>query len=207
MGCELQADCSFGDRQRRTDLNEAVSSPCLRNRPAQANIGTVTMCSYFGPLRQKIGVLALLIACSLTGLWARSLHVEDAVSFPTGDSNVMALISVKGEIGLMWWYDEDSLWPEGDVPQFSSQKFPPATPSNLGTWIWCCCGIGVKGWLGHRHYVVSHWSIIIPLTLLSAWLLLSKPYTVNPTPTLDPLEPTSSTEPLRSFVRLIVWRG
>ena len=133
------------------------------------------MREFFEGWRRKVGCVTLVMACVFAAGWVRSFRVEDGISFPTGDPNIGALVSVNGEIGLIQWYDDDNLWPDGAVPQVASTPFPPATPTSLGTWIWCCCGLGVKGWLEHRYYVISYWSIVIPLTLLSAYLLLWKP--------------------------------
>ncbi|MEI8021666.1 MAG: hypothetical protein WCH39_25880 [Schlesneria sp.] len=44
-------------------------------------------------------------------------------------------------------------------------------------WHWKLCGFGVYDWANEpvRAIEIPHWSVVIPLTALSAYLLLTKP--------------------------------
>ena len=44
-------------------------------------------------------------------------------------------------------------------------------------WHWKCCGFGVYDWVDEpvRAIEIPHWSVVLPLTALSAYLLLTKP--------------------------------
>lgn len=104
---------------------------------------------YFKPLRRKIGVVTLLLACVFVAAWVRSYDEESAngVEFPFYDDRYNLL-----------------LLPEGIV----LGKFVLELEENQQVLVL------------HDFFVIPHWTIVIPLTLLSAWLLLSKPRQPKP---------------------------
>ena len=119
------------------------------------------MPTYFKPLRRKIGVVTLVIACVFAMGWVRSRLIVDhyccELSKPISGIDCFAFRSHAGELG---WTD---------LTMFH--------------------GYVTKGWssyernfqrLSDEEYMlafvtVPYWSIVTPLTLLSAGLLLSKP--------------------------------
>ena len=91
------------------------------------------MPTYFKPLRRKIGVLTLVLACVLMAGWVRSLSIQDKELFNI-DSLRNAIISSQGSIAWERWIGNGR----------------------------------------HESTSIAYWSIVIPVTMLSAWLLLSK---------------------------------
>src|SRR5947208_128170 len=85
--------------------------------------------SYFKPLRKKIGVGTLVMACLFAMGWVRSLTVEDEVYFPSGKMMPVLAYSSHGYIvwakfGKLDWKDL-----EGQPPFWRSSKYD----SNLGS--------------------------------------------------------------------------
>lgn len=104
------------------------------------------MPTYFKPLRRKIGVLTLLLACVLAAGWVRSYIDDDEF-----DANGRHYINSQGFFGETTRLG--TLNENGD-------------PVNL-----------VPIWL------IPYGMVVVPLILLSGWLLHSKP---RVKPTLEP---------------------
>jgi hypothetical protein len=160
----------------------------------------MTVGEFFKPLRRKLGVLTLLLACVLMVGWTRSLLIPDGVSWAQGNVAYQVIShagSIRGQCQRwqLWGQPDSSPVPlmrrirffrpsKRDLAQhpmmiFSAENrrdYPglsfgtyftndPATTANPNTphvvWVKRC--------------VVQYWLITIPLTLMSAWLLLSKP--------------------------------
>lgn len=147
------------------------------------------MIGYFKPLRRKIGVATLVVACVLAVGWARSIFVRDMcfqmhnwrqVYFISNDGVVIGSIAFvrpdpkddKSHLGLKWTTDKavpfmglrdeegcDFNWQSGRL------RF-----IHVGENSYCRSAI---------RWSIPFWHITVPLTLLSAWLLLSKPRTVK----------------------------
>lgn len=100
---------------------------------SKAGFGTVSMFSYFKPLRRKIGVVTLVLACFVVAVWATSLK--------WGPPYVQIFLST----------NESSFYLQGVVSVFAS------IPDFRFTW------------------QIPFWIVLLPLTLLSAWLLVSSP--------------------------------
>ena len=127
--------------------------------------------------RRKVGVVTLAMACLVTGMWCRSFSVQDV--FGWGDStpdlpiwfasNEGVLVAV-AEIPIGWSHlrPSISIW-ETDETKPWEKLFP----SNI-TWSFQFCRFGY----GHAEFqflTLPYWSITVPLTLLSASLILWKP--------------------------------
>ena len=118
-----------------------------------------SMKEFLGGWRRKAGVTTLAMALFLWCIWARSIAITDHLSFPfpVFGVKVFVLRSHQGEIG---WQD--------------LSMFPTYVP---------------VGWSSHqftRHdraieefrlsfVTMPYWRIVIPVTLLSAYLILWKP--------------------------------
>jgi hypothetical protein len=136
------------------------------------------MGSYFKPLRGKLGVVTLVLACLLMAGWVRSIFTLDQLRFR--DLPTMTFQSASGHLRM--WHDSSGEvtssdlhffeWQRSTVSLSSTSPFPGSTNH--------------FGWIGFDFVqypeqmslrILPYWSIVIPLTLLSAWLLFSKPRT------------------------------
>lgn len=101
------------------------------------------MVSYFKPLRRKLGVITLVLACALTALWVRTLSQPLRLVLPVGGYIEYAITANEGWLALS---KEREVW------------------------------IGVR--LRPNQILwkrsVPQSAIVLPLTLLSVWLVLSK---------------------------------
>jgi len=149
------------------------------------------MGDYFKPLRRKLGVATLAIACVLMGGWVRSLETADHFCRLKRKSYT-ELVSTGGvivwrELTLMKKETETSLGhPPNGYSQSKSwgvQVFPDNTEHKgwdkesdfqLAGFIFLTA---TAKWndIQMAIWVIPYWSIVIPLTLISFWLLLSKP--------------------------------
>ena len=139
------------------------------------------MGSYFKPLRRKFGVVTLTLTCLFAALWIRSFIVADHVSIPTGNLALESIISANGS--FLWW---GMTFPESDGSQLNPRWATVAAsearkfledPAISWRWRW-------NGWAAIEHInpqlqmsglLIPFWSIVIPLTLLAASLLLTNP--------------------------------
>jgi hypothetical protein len=139
------------------------------------------MCEFFRGWKRKIGVITLLVACLFMGGWVRSCYVTDTIdvararSFYRFDAREGKLSiaefqysdgQIRGNYGPIVWQtnvvDEKAKHQlyAPDRPLATGRKQFPILPNNQVVVDYVEC---------------SSWSITIPLTLLSAWLLLGKP--------------------------------
>ncbi len=145
--------------------------------------------SYFKPLRRKLGVVALLVACVFAVGWARSLKRDEVLNLNAHRSN-FAIRSFDGRIQFRRFGPNDAR----EFVSWNSMP-PPKERWMLAEYIvddwrhfnltWrndffssFHIGTGTHKRMSSRHLdlcTLPYWSIVIPLTLLSAWLLLSKP--------------------------------
>jgi len=161
------------------------------------------MGSYFKPWRRKTGVITLVLACVFALGWVRSLSVIDLVEFPIRMRVDGTLVSFGGDI--VWAQENhpgDSGWKPG-VPEWRSfdrsSRIRPITPLDFETdWNLRFAGFqvgkhAVQGWQHPRVFlcVAPYWSIVIPLTLLSAWLLISKPRKSTPKKIIETVPETA----------------
>lgn len=134
--------------------------------------------SYFKPPRRKLGVITLLTACVLTIGWIRSEYIKDLISFlfPGGVKDTVYSVS-----GKIYWlrYPEPSMGPVHGIVSYvmPAQGWEAEfhSPAIEWSWRWQEFGSGKhrRGWV--RFWSAPYWSIVLPLTSLSAYLLLSKP--------------------------------
>lgn len=135
---------------------------------------------YFKGWKRKAGCVTLVVACSLAAGWMRSFTICDYFHLPARRDIASAtgsflLITSAGYEG-----DRRSVWATVDSKQLSEEM-------NSAKWVWQFAGFG-RGAI-HISYVFSafiwripYWSITLPLTLISAWLLLSKPRSAKQQP-------------------------
>lgn len=147
------------------------------------------MGTYFKPLRRKFGVLTLVMACVVAAGWVRSLSIGDTISLKSH-----TLLSGQGYIR----------WVRTTGRIDANRAFDHAT-GNPFNWYngrgsksaydWRYCGFAYgkrdgadlledEGTIAFTmfNYCAPYCAIVIPLTLLSAWMLLGKPRQWNSQP-------------------------
>jgi len=153
------------------------------------------MGDYFKPWRRKIGVVTLVMACVFAAGWVRSLTFVEAVDWQIYQSGVI-LGSIDSHFGL--FVVEDGKSNRFSYPEWGTVEFRTVEElvSEGGTpvWHWQRFGFHVAA-IFDRYSVYGlilapYWSIVIPLTLLSAYLLLSKPRVVKPKAIAEPISET-----------------
>ena len=156
------------------------------------------MGDFFHGWRRKIGVVTLLMACLFAAGWVRSYAIEEEASFTA----VNSLHQLSSDInGLEWrvvhpcYVNFGSHWYSSPVPtNFEARKRKRLKKlEELNKELeeldrfdskvrWRSCGFCIAD--GHDNppsvdriivMVIPHWSPVFLLTLLSAFLLLSKP--------------------------------
>jgi len=128
------------------------------------------MSDYFKPTRCKIGIAMLALALVFAAGWLRSHVVADQVSIRIGDDRLFWLISNDEWIGWADIQGGATNYPESSVSYWNSIPLP--NHRNGGpfsgidhSWDW-----HMRGYL-----ILPYLLIVIPLTVLSVWLLFSKP--------------------------------
>jgi hypothetical protein len=146
---------------------------------------------YFKPWRRKIGIATLLMACLFVGGLIRSHSVRDTVSFWAGRQTPVLLISTSQFI--LWgkvFLDPGTgstfaHWTTDAVPQPNVVSEISVDDSSQLRWFKI---VAIKSSThSHPFWVISYWSIVIPLTLLSVFLLLTKPRKSTPKKTDEPI--------------------
>lgn len=148
------------------------------------------MWAYFRPWRRKIGIVTLVVACVFAAGWVRSQNTVDGVGIRLY-GEMHDLCSAAG--GVYWIYGAGI--DDGQVRIYSHdiKLDPESVLCHLSSrWITTkeLCGFVVffEYWEERDELTaikVPYWSIVIPLALLSAYLLLSKPEISKPKPTLE----------------------
>lgn len=161
------------------------------------------MRGFFRGWKQKVGLLTLVIACALSVEWARSFTICDGVAVTFYRSRYSAR-SYRQQI--LW--DHHSIatgqlyhpfFNHFSVEIATAQHLDPFSSLRERDWCWIAGDFYIAhGWgmAGHPSNFVPtpgppvryslliaqtpFWSIVLPLTLLSAWLLLSKPRKSKP---------------------------
>jgi len=146
--------------------------------------------------RRKMGCVTLVMACVFTAAWVRSLTLQDCYSFGSGKGDIMFVVcSREGAFGeIITFYRLPVTWKNGEgmgwepgwdvVPQ---KEFDIAHGKNT-EWRWKWAGfdffqvsqmdedtIKFTNPIVIRGCLVPYWTIVIPLTLVSTYLLLVKP--------------------------------
>jgi len=143
------------------------------------------MGEFFKGWRRKVGVMTLVLACVLSVGWVRSQTLVETIEFQSDRRTVQSLISGGGS--LCW-----QTFCEGEGPKrthlwlsvthaesgFRIYSDPDFWSSYLFGFAYKRLDIWDSQW--YRVLMIPYWSIVAPLTLLSAYLLLSKPRIAKP---------------------------
>ena len=151
---------------------------------------------FFYGLRRRIGFVTLVLALVFTGGWIRSLSMADVICFPARKYTTQSMVSVSTDIlvsagnSLVWARDhEETTGTDANqtidlgssFPTWQTQTSLPDSEDSHLKWRWRTCGFGIcdseKREEGSRStcLFIPYWSIAIPLTLVSIFLILIKP--------------------------------
>lgn len=149
------------------------------------------MWAHFKSLRRKIGIVTLVMACVCFVAWIRSFQKMDRVI----RSSNGALSSVTLYHGSLYWFrvtpsegETSTRWRSSDAPTAPISVWQDYEPTSRLNWCGFDFGAGRSkngSEIVLNLWAIPCWSIVLPLTLLSAWFLLSKPRTGKPEPTLE----------------------
>jgi len=159
------------------------------------------MSEFFRGWRRKIGFVTLVMALCFMAGWVRSLIIGDILRFPVRE--ITCQYASNGGVFTIESLSPDGLqparWLWNTTPVDHTSEYDFFSDGAEFDWLWVsgdflCYN---KKWKnpGTIPYVYSYcvaapyWSITVPLTLISLWLLLSKPR--PPTPKTF-AEPTSA---------------
>jgi hypothetical protein len=131
------------------------------------------MREFFNGWRRKTGCVTLVLVCVLLGAWARSYSVFDSMQF-SGISHQYCVLSSEGE--FQWWSwrrsdGEDS----GPSSRTDAQLVADGDLEVADDNIAAPQQIVSSSPRGFQKRVVHYRLVAIPLTLLSAYLILWKP--------------------------------
>lgn len=146
------------------------------------------MGDFFKGWRRKVGVVTLIVACVFMGGWICALQdIRDIAVFPSGKHTFEQFVSGESSISWIRIYDEDVI---RTTPEFKRIDFSDDPSWHNGAFLdpriewdlhWCGFGAGRIGGPPDRNWlkvcwVIPYWSVVVPLTLISFWLLLFKPH-------------------------------
>ena len=128
------------------------------------------MGDFFKPWRRKIGAVTLVMSCIFMAAWI------------TTAGTIILIRSMDSRVVIeMWPKDGHDPW---EIEFFNSQRPINVTSLFLGEmlffWEWRGFASGEWSATFVRLWTVPYWSIVMPLTLLSAYLLLSKTRVAKP---------------------------
>ena len=151
------------------------------------------MFDYFRGWKRKAGLVTLVMACAFAAGWVRSAFKSDTFCVPCGFNYYIQVTSSRRHLILatMTAADREGKSPRL-VPFWMPQSYDPdswivfqnvlengAETSVFGSnevFSVVRHEFGFNNWVVlYRMIGFPYWSIVIPLTLLSAWLLLGKP--------------------------------
>lgn len=153
------------------------------------------MREFFRGWKRKVGCLTLVLALVLMCAWLRSGFEFDEYSYYS-DNGMHKLFATEGRLGLFSYITRTnkefiyvlSVDPDDVSVDVSIGK----TPSQIAQ-RWEIIGFHFQaGQAGdemrYAVYTIPYWSITIPLTLISLWLLLSKPRQSNRNKIVEPIQ-------------------
>ena len=157
------------------------------------------MGNFFHGWKRKLGIFTLVMACAFSAECLRSFRQSNIVCLRTGIHWQDVFGSLDGQLIVGYTYS-----PFGDLNQ--GNKFVTLFPPEMSAeWleeldrVWSCCGFSnyespVPKLVfpsfeptAARVWIIPYWSIVIPLSLISTWLLLSKARESAHATTVEPI--------------------
>lgn len=158
------------------------------------------MREFFKGWRRKLGCGLLMMACALMVMWLRSRSLSEDAFLPFGQQATLQLISRNSTLTVRKFVSRFRAATAKAGPDriLLLGVYPPTQRSTghvafsadetnrlqLGTpyaWTFKICGIGLATFQDNdlpvrvAIYTIPYWSMVLPLTFLSAWLILWKP--------------------------------
>ena len=151
---------------------------------------------FFKPRRRKLGCVSLVATLMVMGGWLRSQYWIDSIIFNLNGQVITIQSLANGidfgrmsyRVGLSspgWEWSSQELLPllENWVDAKGNQKeIDPWMDHKIvwrRDWFGFHVGVGYRGNRRDEDCMIPYWSIVVPLTLLSAYLLLTKPRIVK----------------------------
>lgn len=154
------------------------------------------MREFFGGWRRKAGCILLIVALTFMGGWLRSRYAVDVIKFPvhihrTGSSGSITFCCLISDRDCLVWDRADEYFTESDpneetdlgtpYPIWQSSSNHPNFDQPQIKWRWRSCGFGACEYFDkdaefrESFLFIPYWSIAVPLTIVSAYLLFRKP--------------------------------
>ena len=139
------------------------------------------MWDFFRGWKRKVGVVTLFLACSLSAAWVRSSFLQESLNLPIGERSSVQIVSQCQSLNL-FAIRAHLADPQLHIIDYSGEKLYDTVPHvQLG-------GMRFSGPKGYFHLqfqmdaqtwsvmliTLPYWMLVLPLTLLSAYLLLKK---------------------------------
>jgi hypothetical protein len=148
------------------------------------------MREFFRGWRRQVGAVTLFIACVLTMGWVRSGSTEDRTTMILSQR---FYLFVSSRSSISWWAMDNKGSPSSVVQMIgrssaTNSPRPALSHSDIIevlTHLYAV-GDGRDNPLNVACWTVAYWSVVLPLTILSAYLLLSKPRVPAPKKISDP---------------------
>lgn len=147
------------------------------------------MLDFFKGWRRKAGCVLLVTTCAVTVVWARSHHRTEEMYVPCTESSILVgtargCLFVKLERLLPDWprhgfavktmaYDPD--WPEDPLYWWMPDCQAPSRQTRFGGYRYVKVVANDQSPSEFELWFIPFWSLVLPLTLSSAWLILWKP--------------------------------
>lgn len=148
------------------------------------------MGDFFRGWRRKIGIALLAIALVLANAWIRSFVCYDELVV-SHQQFTHFIKSSRGRFGWEGWTDTPSFWDSNDIQIYWENGLMSKDDDDLLGGLlgdsdevewqlkWAGFEFGDATRVVEQRRVqrwdIPYWSLVLPLTLLSAWLLLIKP--------------------------------
>jgi hypothetical protein len=159
------------------------------------------MAEFFKGWRRKLGIATLILACVFMAGWVRSQFTFDDLDIAFGDPFVDMAYTVRSTCNGIEFMRVSGLPPAGEWSGLSNlaaldenrnTKYVsprPAQQETVRRWDWAGFHFVDRRRMNWRHdeYMIPYWSIVIPLTLISAFLLLTKPRKLTQKKTTEPI--------------------
>lgn len=132
------------------------------------------MREFFQGWKRNIGVATLMLACVFAAGWLRTFSVGEAF-----DMGRYVVASLDGSIVVVGPREDALSFPDwnSDEPRLAKDELKKLNEDVTG-WRWCgvvCGRIDDSTEQGTSVWILPYTVIVLPLTLLTAFLLLSRP--------------------------------
>ena len=129
------------------------------------------MHTFFHGWRRQAGVVTLVMALALMSGWIRSLSVTDSCQLPVGGRWQAGCVSHRGRFSCGWTDLEGAM----DYEWRTVPNHGPIALRIRGLYFDFTGGQAPNPSGKLSPHIIPYWCVVLPLTLLSAYLILWKP--------------------------------